>query len=201
MSEITRADEPIAVILRSDGGSRTWKGTTAGCSSNAVAAVLESPGFPAGDGQVLVVAGVRGSRRFAPAAFVRVHGGAHIFRLLGEWRPFDVRASKRFRVDLPAQVTALLGGARHEGRVMDVSAGGMAVAVQTSPVGRDLEVALVFDGYGAHLPCRLVGAELWRSGQLLHLQFAALTIAQQAFIRNLLALLRQQEHYLERLAS
>jgi hypothetical protein len=87
-------------------------------------------------------------------------------------------------------VRSVLGSSRQEGRLIDVSFGGAAVALDSRPGGSQVEVGLWADGYGARLLCDVVSSNTGPSGEtLLHLRFREPSAPQQAFIRQLVALL------------
>ncbi len=190
----------MGLLVQTRKGPQSWQAVCAGASQHALAIASPDRPLPKDLAEVILVVGTPGRRSFAPATFVRLHGGAHVFRLNREWRAFDGRASKRFAVNIPAQVTSVLGGSRQPGKVLDVSLGGVAVQVETKPGGRELELSMQADGYAARLPATLVRHEQRRGNVLLHLQFNRLTLVQQAFVRNLVERLEAIEQG-QRLAS
>jgi hypothetical protein len=185
VSPVVSPGDPVGLLVQTSKGPESWQAICAGISPRAVALTAPDRPLPKDLADVILVVGTPGRRSFTHATYIRLHGGAQVFRLNGEWRAFDGRASKRFATNIPAQVTSVLGGSRQTGRVLDVSLGGAAVQVESKPGGRDLELSLQSDGYAARLPASLVRHEQRRGHVLLHLQFSRLTLVQQAFVRNL----------------
>jgi hypothetical protein len=138
---------------------------------------------------VLISTGSAGQRAVVNGSFVKLRDGFGVFRAAAAWRRVESRQSARIRVDLQAEVRSVLGQSRQEGRVVDVSLGGLAVRVPVKPGGREIEVIVRFGGYGSSLPCRVVSVTNEDSAVLLHLEFQALTPPQKAFIRNLVGTL------------
>ena len=90
-------------------------------------------------------------------------------------------------MEIDAEVRSVLGTSRQRGAVLDVSTGGMAVAVEARPGGRAVEVHIAANGYAASLPCETVGVTQQEESAILHLRFDALSAPQQAFVRQLIA--------------
>jgi hypothetical protein len=142
----------------------------------------------------MLILGVPGSRTFAICSFVAAKTDVAAFRINTHWRPLDLRKDRRFQTDLQAEVRSVLGTSRQPGRLVDVSLGGLAVAVESRPGGSQLDVNLWNGGYSALVPCELVRATPNEKGQtVLHLRFRDLTPPQQAFVRQFVASLMTAE--------
>ena len=109
------------------------------------------------------------------------------FQLLAEWRTVDARDAERYPVALKAEVRSVLGTSRQTGSLVDISATGAAVVVAARPGGRQLEVSLSAGGYAATLPCELVSVREHDESVTLSLSFEGLLPAQQAFVRQVIA--------------
>lgn len=153
----------------------------------ALAARLETATeFGASEPLLLLIGGV-GSRQVARARFTGSQSGVFAFRLKAEFRAFDARSGARIPMEIDAEVRSVLGSSRQRGSVLDVSAGGMAVAVETRPGGRAIEVHVAANGYAASLPCETMGVTQQEESVILHLRFEALSAPQAAFVRGLIA--------------
>jgi hypothetical protein len=153
----------------------------------ALAARLDSAAEFGPEEPLLLLTGGVGSRQVARARFGGSQNGVTAFRLKSQFRSFDARSSTRVPMEIDAEVRSVLGSSRQRGVVLDVSPGGMAVAVATRPGGRAVEVLLAANGYAASLPCETVGVTQQEESAILHLRFEALSAPQQAFVRQLIA--------------
>ncbi|MEX0782462.1 MAG: hypothetical protein WD557_07420 [Dehalococcoidia bacterium] len=96
MSPVVSPGEPVGLLFQAATETQSWQATCAGASAHAVALIAPDRPLPQALAEVILVVGLPGRRLFAPATFVRLHGGARIFGLNREWPAFDGRASKRF---------------------------------------------------------------------------------------------------------
>jgi hypothetical protein len=157
--------------------------------------------FQAGE-TLLLICGSLGARLMTRGVWVRSQGDIAAFQLTGAFQPFDARKTQRVPADLSAEVRSVIGNSRQRGTVMDVSIGGLAVAVPTKPGGRSLEVVVSANGFSAALPCETVGVSPMEDYVILHLRFDELTASRQAFVRQLVTAARAAlDPYLERTAS
>jgi hypothetical protein len=77
------------------------------------------------------------------------------------------------------------------GIISDVSLGGARMAL-TEPVSAETFLLEVDDaGFGAWLPCRVVGTQETDGRKVLHLEFINLSAPQFAFVRNLVSHARE----------
>ncbi len=139
------------------------------------------------DAVYLLIAGVSGSRRVAPAAYFAHKNSAVAFKLRGPWKPLDLRKDKRFQADMQVEVRSVLGSSRQAGRLVDISMGGLAIAVDTRPGGNQVEARLWSGGYSAQVVCDIVRTTPSGPATILHLRFNELTAPQAAFIRQLIS--------------
>lgn len=136
---------------------------------------------------LLLISGTIGSRMVAKARYAGAQGELFVFQLTSEFQPFDVRRAARVPVELTAEVRSVLGNSRQKGAILDVSTGGLAVAVGTRPGGRAIEVLITANGFSASLPCQTVSTTEHEECVILHLRFDKLAPAQDAFVRHLVA--------------
>lgn len=141
----------------------------------------------------LLIVGQSGSRRVAPAAYFAHKNTAVAFKLRGPWRALDLRKDKRFQTDMALEVRSVLGSSRQTGRLVDISMGGLAIAVDTRPGGNQVEARLWSGGYSAQVICDIVRTTQSGASTILHLRYHELTPPQAAFIRQLIASLITQE--------
>lgn len=137
----------------------------------------------------VVICGNPGSRFTAEAHFVARNADVAAFKLASRWRALDLRRDPRFNTDLKAEVRSVLGNSRQEGRIIDVSMGGAAVAVETRPGGSQVEVGVAANGYAARILCDVLSSSQVGTETILHLRFRDMTPPQAAFIRQLVAAL------------
>lgn len=143
-------------------------------------------GAPFADGEsVLLLEGVLGERKVARANWVRTQGDVAVFRLKEPFKPFDARKDGRIPAELRAEVRSVIGGSRQSGLILDVSNGGLAVAVSARPGGKAIQVVVGANGYSATLPCEMMGASQQDEYTILHLRFDGLSLSQQAFVRQM----------------
>lgn len=132
-----------------------------------------------------VIWGAPGSRSLCNVSFVANKDSAVALRVTSALKSIDLRRDARFTFELNVEVRSVLGSSRQTGRLVDVSSGGAAVAVDARPGGSQVEVGLQADGYAARLLCDVVNTRESGEQTVLHLRFKDLTPPQQAFVRNL----------------
>jgi hypothetical protein len=141
----------------------------------------------------VIICGMPGSRSTAEASYVARNADVAAFKLLSRWKPLDLRRDPRFSTDLQAEVRSVLGSSRQPGRIIDISMGGAAVAVESRPGGSQLEISVATNGYAARILCDVQSSSQAGTETVLHLRFRDLTPPQQAFIRQLVAALVQSQ--------
>ncbi len=175
----------VIIVRLSTGQPVQEPGSIAKVRDQAVAVRVEHAGFATGEEVVCIT--VERPRLSVRARFLAAQGSLCAFQLIRPWRILEVRESERHAASLAAEVRSVLGTSRQTGELVDISSGGAGVVVPSRPGGRQLEVLLSAGGYSATLPCELADAEEHADGILLHLKFAELSPAQQAFVRGLIA--------------
>lgn len=177
---------PITVVLRSAEPSQ-WPGEVAAVREGGVAIRLagEMPAWDPSATYALVA--LDGSVRMTqPVAYIGHSERAVAFRSLGPWQPVYRRKYPRFRADYRVEVRSVLGNSRQDGRMVDISMGGMAVRVGSRPGGRQVQVRVWAGAFSSELLCMVVGAEEDGDGVLLRLQYVELLPAQRAFVRQVI---------------
>jgi hypothetical protein len=112
------------------------------------------------------------------------------FAIEDRWDALDVRNHPRYPLSLPVRITPP-EGRKVSGIMADVSLGGARVAL-TEPVASDSFLLEVDDaGFGAWLPCHVVGVQETDGRKVLHLEFINLSAPQFAFVRNLVSHARE----------
>lgn len=175
---------PVTVVLRSAQPAQ-WPGEVAAVREGGVA-VRIAGAMPEWDPRgTYVLVALDGSTRVSqPAAYMGHSERAVAFRALGPWQPVDRRAHPRFAANYRAEVRSVLGNSRQDGRLVDISMGGMAVRVGSRPGGRQVQVRVWAGPFSSELLCMVVGAEEDESGVVLRLQYTDLLPAQRAFVRQ-----------------
>lgn len=186
--------KPLSIVRRSDPPEQ-WAADIVAVRDDSVALRLTSPVTAWDPEQMyLLICGVSGSRHVAPATYFAHRNTAVAFKLRGPWKPLDLRKDKRFQVDMQVEVRSVLGSSRQTGRLVDISMGGLAVAVETRPGGNQLEVRLWSGGFSAQVVCDVVRATHQDGRTVLHLRFSELTPPQAAFVRQLIDMLMTERH-------
>ena len=171
-----------------------WQGVVVALKDTSLAIRLHEP--PASwdaEQQYLVISGIPGSRVSAHTRFVATNGAAVAFRLTSRWKQLDLRSSPRFATDLKAEVRSVLGSSRQPGRVVDISLGGAAVAVDARPGGSQIELGIAANGYSARLVCDVLNISQAGAETVLHVRFHEMSAPHQAFVRQLVASLVDAE--------
>lgn len=171
-----------------------WTGVVVAARANGCAARISSPPQWDATAELLLIAGTPGKRWVASGKFVATQGEVVGFTLAASWQPFDIRKDPRVAADLQAEVRSVLGQSKQPGRLIDISAGGMAVSVASKPGGSALEVGIWANGYAAQLPCEVISTSQTEGGVVLHLKFQQLSAPQQAFVRQVVSTLLAGQH-------
>ncbi len=203
MTERVQASRPLDLVVMRTAAIPPQQivGTVHAVRTNALVARLPAgPAFQPSE-PLLLISGAVGSRMVAKARFAGAQGDVVAFQLTTEFQPFDVRRANRVPVQLTAEVRSVLGSSRQQGAILDVSTGGLAVAVATRPGGRAIEILVTANGYAASLPCQTVSTSEHEECVILHLRFDKLAPAQDAFVRQLVAHAAREAGEDERLAS
>ena len=137
--------------------------------------------------EIVLIVSVAANRYRATARYVASQGAVYAFALTTAWQPLNLRSTPRYRVDLYAKVCSVLGQSRQDGRVVDLSLGGMAVWVPSKPGGGAIEVMITAGGFTSHLPCEVLAARPQTSGVIIRARFGELDQVQRAFVRQLVA--------------
>jgi hypothetical protein len=185
MEDLLKAGAPVRVV-RNGGDTLRWlHGSLVHVSGPALVVDFEndqSDWLP-GEGVVLIAG--NGTGRLAVAAdFFESDDQGWAFRVLGPWRILDRRFTPRFPTELRAEIIDPAGDTVHFGRVLDLSTGGMRVAVAESPESDDVTVELLLFARRAALPCKIVWSRGLEDGAELHLQFRDLNPEQRSLING-----------------
>ncbi|MBK8561274.1 PilZ domain-containing protein [Candidatus Amarobacter glycogenicus] len=184
---------PVVVVLRTPRPVQ-WQGEVVAVRETSLAvSVKNAPESWDPNGPYVVICGTPGSRLTAQAHLVARNGEVTAFKVLGNWKPLDLRRDQRFATDLRVEVRSVLGSSRQQGRLIDVSLGGAAAVVESRPGGSQVEIGIAAQGYSARLLCDLVGSSQVGDETVIHLRFKDLTPPHQAFVRNLVAWLLETE--------
>ena len=193
MTALPEPGTPVVVVLRSPEPVQ-WQGVLVALRDASLAIRVTNP--PAAWNSMLpysVICGVPGSRFMAPANFVAHNGSVAAFKITTRWKPLDLRKAPRFSTDLSCEVRSVLGSSRQTGRIIDISAGGAAVALDAKPGGSQVEIGIWANGYGAHMLCDVVGSSVVGEDTILRLRFAEMSAPQAAFVRQLVGQLLEAE--------
>jgi hypothetical protein len=193
MSVMPEPGTPVVVVLRSAEPVQ-WQGQVVALrdASMAIRFNDSAPAFDALMPYVLIL-GHPGARFSSPARFVAQNGSAAAFRVLSGWKALDLRKAPRFATDLKAEVRSVLGNSRQPGRVVDISTGGAAVAVDARPGGSQIELGVAANGYAARILCDVLNTSQVGTETVLHVRFHAVSPPHQAFIRQLVNSLIEAE--------
>ncbi len=173
----------VAVVRLAEDGPCQFKGALVALDGGEATVRIAGGAKFAAEESVVLVRGTVGSRKFAPAAWVRSERGCDVFSLAAQFEPFDARRDPRFPIRLATEVRQ--GGECCPGVMLDVSQGGAAVAVHRRPEGQSLDLAISYRGFSARLPCQVVGISAAAGIPVLHLKFELVNSAERAFVREL----------------
>jgi hypothetical protein len=196
------AGDQVLVVPRSGGGAVYHGAAGVSPSSQLLElTVADLPELQRGERAVLVR--LQGESRLkAEAAFIgRSSPTSSRFQLLGAWHVIERRIFPRFETNLRADVRNLQDGLTQEGKVLDMSEGGMRVRTRR-PAAGPLEV-LVHEGTdGMRLTCDVVGSNVTGQTTELRLRFQNLAPEQRRFIHRMVTTLQAlDEHGRNLLAS
>lgn len=145
-------------------------------------ALTEACPFAPGEG-VLIACGEVGDRVAALASFQSAADGAASFTRLSPWRPVNTRRDPRYRTHLRANVRRTTGNLH--ATVIDISRGGLALAVAELPGVADFDVRVGLAKGSPYLPCRLISQRDSAEGKLLHIRFRVMDGAMRAYVDRL----------------
>lgn len=143
--------------------------------------------------EVVLIMSTPSNRFRATGRYLASQGEVCAFALTTPWRPLNVRSSPRQRANLHARVTSILGQSRQDGRVIDVSLGGMGIWLPVKPGGGAIEVMITSEGFTSHLRCEVVSSTARDQGVVLGVRYAELNHVQETFVRQLVATLAAAE--------
>jgi hypothetical protein len=141
---------------------------------------------------VLLIAGQPGRRLFMQAAYVAPSGRFHMVRKASGWRPFDARRQERYPTRFQARLRLNHGAWRSVGTIVDMSSGGLAVDVPSDPPEAHLSIDISAAGYRAELPIEVLSLSDGGGIVTLHCRYEALSQAQTAFVRAVIADLEEK---------
>ena len=184
MAQFPVPGTPVTVVLRSTQPAQ-WAGEVAAVRDGGLAVRIDGA-MPAWDPDAeYVLVALDGTRRMTQrAAYIGHTERAVAFRSLGPWQQVYRRQYPRYRAEYRVEVRSVLGSSRQDGRMVDISMGGMAVRVPSRPGGRQVQVRVWAGAFSSELLCAVVGAEEQDGEVLLRLQFVELLPAQRAFVRQ-----------------
>ena len=159
--------------------------TVASFSGDVVTLTFATPTTFAKMARGAIVVGPEGARQAGVAVYAQQEDGGSVFRVLGGWRPFVVRARDRFATDVGAKVRAQGLGRLLLGRLVDVSVNGGAIRVPEPIPSRFLELALAADSFETWIPCDVVEHRTEGEAQVVHVRFGDAGVAGRALIRQL----------------
>jgi hypothetical protein len=123
------------------------------------------------------------------ARFVRQEREVAFFEPASGWYREERRATPRYPTRLAVTIVAPGEAYLARGTALDMSEGGMKVAVPEEPAGKNLRI-LMPEADGVSLPCHVVGISYGDTGVELHLAYMELTDDNWRFVRRRVADLR-----------
>jgi hypothetical protein len=171
---------PAVVALR--GGGASSDGAFRSQRAFTVTLALQSVPCVEGD-DVIIACGPVGSRVAALARFLSFADGHARFARHSAWRSVDTRRHQRYRTQMRANIRRTEGNLH--ATVLDVSRGGIALAVHDMPGRNRFEVRVGAKHGAPYLPCRLVSASERAGETILHLSFEALDQSGTAYVESL----------------
>ena len=125
--------------------------------------------FPA---EALYVARGSGAHREVAVAHVaETRGPTLVAELLAPWRRYDRRQDRRHAARLKTTVAEQGSVVAQGGKILNLSLGGVRVALSTPPSGRFVEVTLAALDYSASLRCEVVSIKPAADGVEVRLRF------------------------------
>ena len=136
------------------------------------------------DEDVLLACGEMGYRIAALARFKELRGTTAVFSRLSPWRAVDSRTHPRFRTQMRANLRRKIGNLH--GTVLDISRGGLSLAIAEVPGGVDFDVRVGTRHGSPYLPCRLVTQRERDGDTVLHLRFEPLDKQGSDYVERLI---------------
>jgi hypothetical protein len=203
MDTALQVGDQVLVVPRNGGGS-VYQGAVASASDSERVIDLTIADFPVilrGDRAVLVRIDGE-SRLAAEAAFFGQAGRAAArFQLLSAWRVIERRIFPRFETSLRATVQAPAGGLEQDGRVVDMSEGGLRLHTR-KPMTGAVEVTIHEGSDSIRLVCDVRGSSQDGGQAQLRLRFRELSNEQRRFVHRMVTALQAlNEHGRNLLAS
>jgi hypothetical protein len=186
MDGVPSAGTPVTVVLRGNKPAQ-WPGRVAAVRDGGIAVQLagEMPSWDATAQYVLVA--VDGDVRLTQrVAYIGHTERAVAFRSQGGWQRMDRRSYPRYRADFRVEVRSVLGGSRQDGRLVDISMGGLAVRTESRPGGRQVQVRIWAGAFSSELLCTVLRADEQDNCVVLRLQYVELLPSQRAFVRQVI---------------
>lgn len=187
------AQGEMMLVLPRDGTRALYQAVIAQPLANGAALDISLEGTPDHEFQrrdrvVLVV--LRGDSRYAAEAIVVAVGNGTVIRaqLLSAWRFIERRLFPRFETSMRVQVTPAEGADSIEGRVLDMSSGGLRLAIDRAIQG---EIDVIVHGRdGIRIPCNVIACR--RTGREFEVRtsFHPLSPAQRRFVQDVVSALQ-----------
>jgi hypothetical protein len=181
----------VSIILRGDEKVTAGEGRLGLSRGFGIEVELKAAAYLKPQAEVILAAGEPGKRAVTLARFKQMRGNTAVFMRQSPWRPVDARNFARYPARIRARVQGR-DGDEVEAVTLDVSIGGMAVAVP-APVNAD-EVVVSVGKRAVNLPCKVVGKQETKAGDatIVHLAFGDLSDEARDAIELLVARLRIQ---------
>ena len=180
----------VAIILRGDEKVTAGEGRLGASRGFGIEVELKAAGYLKPQAEVILAAGNPGERAVALARFKQMRGNTAVFMRQSPWRPVDARNFARYPARIRARVQGQAGD-EVEAVTLDISLGGIAVAVPAGVVAEEIVVSL--GKHATNLPCKVVGTRQAEGGvAVLHLAFGELSDEARDAVELLVARLRIQ---------
>jgi PilZ domain len=177
------AGDVATLVERGVDSPVVWEGLFTKAAGNELRLLVDGDfPFALGD-SVLVASGPLGNRAAAFARLKGLHGNVATLSTLSPWLPVNRRRQDRYQAALPATIAARDG--HHTARLLDISLGGLALAMDRPSAVGVSAVAIGDVADAPLLPVRVVGVEHRDDGIVLHAQFGTLTVQGHDYITHL----------------
>lgn len=183
----------VTLVLPRDGSRALYQGVIEQPLANGAAldiSIEDTPdhSFQRRDRVVLVV--LRGDSRFAAEAIIMASGEATVIRaqVLSPWRFIERRLFPRFETSMRVQVTPTEGADFIDARVLDMSSGGMRLAVDRTIEGT-IDV-IVHGRDGIRIPCDVIASKRTNREFEIRVRFQNLTQGQRRFVQEMVSALQ-----------